>query len=193
MSEVIIETKEVSQPLKSFFQIGEKLIVVAEKNLFDQTKGFDDLHFVELEIIEEKKVFGNYSPKEQFFGYKAKGSDGWEYTCQWGHFDETLDQPYALWKRHFLIGKHYLTNTKGQIIAWLIDNKKEFIPHFINRDIKTCAWLINTNRRNVDGLVLKINTLFPNNEISFCNINDHKNHGIFYKRDGCFLCNHDLD
>lgn len=187
------------------FNIGDRIIIVAEKNLF----GLKDellkkraeevlpmLHFVQLTIKEERLVKGDYKPEEKHYGYLAAGDDGWDYECQWDYFDDASTDPYCNWQRHFIKDKHYVSKDDHTEFQWLIP-REQFDGHYLNWDIRSV-------HRHIPPVLLdlvlhSLNEKYLDNQVFICdkshtNKGDteekhHKVYGLQYVNHGCFMCN----
>jgi len=194
------------------FDIGERLIIIAEgdgdSSCFQLSARLSTtlvpdllarLHFVELTIIGARAVGGDYRPEGNHWGYYAKGSDGWYYSCQWEHFDDCSMNPYANWNREFYPGVHYTRKIgaggRSEIDQWLMP-ESEFHGHY-------CNWDITEFRGHfppvmVQPMIDHVNKLFPVTQIRLCDVDDtdadgkpfnHSRYGPYYVADGeCFVC-----
>jgi hypothetical protein len=209
--DTIKDHSRVSDP----FEQGEKFVIVAQKNIFGieaQLRTFCDSHaklfttmcaqsmselyFVELEVTERHAVTGDYRPEEHY-GYRAKGSDGWTYVCQWKKFDDCATNPYANWQREFIDGVHYITEN-GRIVKWLIDEEKDFKDHYLNWSVVGYLQSYRTYAFR-DVMISYVNTRFPDSAITVCrkraidiygNEYTHDRYGPYLKRDTCVACQH---
>ncbi len=196
-------TEDYQKVQRPVFLRDQRLVVVAEKDLFKSHKYqaevptdivLRDLHFVELTILEQRLVHGDYRPKNNHFGYRAKGSDGWFYTCQWDHFDDCSMSAYDNWHREFLEGTHYTLGEDKKISKWHIP-EVDFLQHYLNwrLDHNLGHW----NKVHRQGILDHANKLFPNTQLSMCHKRgkshdgreyDHSQHGAHYANQKCFYC-----
>jgi hypothetical protein len=183
----------------------KRIILCAEKDIFTSQRYPDGasiknvlsgLYFVELTILEQRLVHGDYQPKNNHFGYRAKGSDGWFYTCQWDRFDDCSMNPYNNWHREFIEGTHYTLGEDKSINNWLIP-RSEFDGHYINWRLDNCLgrWAVSHRQ----GIVDYVNNLFPNTQLKMCHKQGkrddgttyhHSQNGAEYAGDECFYCKH---
>jgi len=178
---------------KSYFSIGEKVTLVSEHNLFTRPLGspitnFDELHFVEIKIIEEKEVVSNCKSSKKYFGYKAEGSDGFKYVCQYDTFDRIATSPYKSWMREYVEGEHYETKSNGDILIWNNKGNDNFQSHLHAWDITFDFITLNLDKLS---LLKYLALRFPRTEHFVCNesfsLFDNK-HGPQYKAKSCYMC-----
>lgn len=200
--------------------IGDKIIIIAERNIFNFKKLPSDLslqafaesaltgmvnntkeglHIVQIEIIETKKVKGDYRPEEEHDGYRALGSDGWHYHCQWNSFDDCSPNPYTNWQREFIEGTHYTTHReedgRNHIDKWLID-QIEFQGHYMNWTAKSVMRFFHEAVQK--AVAAYIAEKWPEHEMFICQnshtsrgdgaLHNHAVYGWAHKNEGCFMC-----
>lgn len=207
-------TAEIQTPVsltqpehKPAYEIGRRLILFPEVNIKPwghryTEQDVKDFVLVEIEVTEIKVVPGSYKPSETHYGFRAKGSDGWNYVCNFDRFDEDANSPYQNWQREYLPGVHYVQgkdeNGKSYIDMWICP-EREFTERYLN-------WCITSLRRDLGDLnpmlVERVNKEFPNTPLFICNVEDkdykglpyrHADFGFQYVRRGdraldCFAC-----
>lgn len=190
------------------FKIGTTLIIVAEKNLFKIKELLNSgvttdevvsgLHFVELTVVEQRQVQGDYEPLGLHDGYRALGSDGFHYLSQWDKFDDFSTNPYGNWQREFVANVHYKLKADGSIDSWIIP-KSEFLNHYLNWDVTSS--LRGVQPSFVTALVEVLNKRFPSTQVFICPMShlnngaqgpvvQHSTYGMQYLHRGCFMCKH---
>jgi hypothetical protein len=201
-SKIEASTDKMEHPYK----IEQKILLIAEKNLFGlrdylETHSVDSaiemLHVLQITIIEERQVSGNYTPEKMHWGYRALGSDGWHYTCQWDTFDDISGQPYQNWSREFIEGIHYTVDKEGSDgrSNKLLVPDDEFYKHFNNWELTSCNQIPTLM---VVPFMHKVNKEFSDQKITMCKVEDvngegksynHIEFGFMYdKPNGCFMC-----
>jgi hypothetical protein len=195
----------------SYFDKGDKFVLVAEKNMFVARDAVNSLeaptaefvaeqlgriHLVEIEITERCIVGGSYRSDVLHYGYRAVGSDGWKYVCQWDSFDDTSSAPYANWQREFLKGVHYETDEGSRVSSWKIDATKEFYPHYLNW---TAQSLLRDRSVWSKSLLSIVNERFPDSALQVCDkkgrgrngdVYNHDNYGPYLRNEQCMACKH---
>lgn len=184
---------------KEAYQLGDKLVIVASRALIKKitrpgNNPTDGLHFVELTITERKDVGGTYHPENNHVGFRATGTDGWGYVCQWSSFDETATTPYQVWLRDYVDGVHYTTDAAGKVDKWLIPDV-EFTEHYVNYCVTIAPGIARKE------ILDELNKKFPNTQVFICDVVSnssadpdsptkypHSSLGIQYKSNGCFMC-----
>jgi hypothetical protein len=185
--------------MQSKFKVGETLVVVARVGLFVplgqvlEAPAVANLKLVELTIVEEVEVSGNYNPESRHLGYTAKGSDGWMYGCQNIRFDEASSSPYQNWQRIYQEGTHYRKDEHGRIGEWLIDKEAEFNARYLNWEVTMVMGGMPT--ATAQAMAARINAEFPGCQVAQCtrfeagSDDDHREFGWFYSKYGCGFCN----
>lgn len=139
-------------------KIGDKKLL--HNVAFPENEKKKEDQFVEVEVIEEKEVpniFGDGTG----IGYKAKGTDGNYYLCNWDAFPDDSTTPTWMWYR---------------------DIPKEEISKAIDGDY--AVWYDVTQGLYIDFEPIWLPKF--SHVIGFC-----KQHlGLYNKSDGCFWCNH---
>ena len=163
-------TADVSETTRRpIFAMGTKLVLVAcgdgERYPLSETMQTDKLMLVEITINDERESKGEWGGGTHL-GYKAIGSDGKVYTCQWNRFDDASMNPYANWHGE---GPDFS-------LLWEIHN---VMPY----------WSFDKQKLVAD----RINALFPDSALAYCDApstrDPSRTHRMWhYVREGCAYC-----